>query len=478
MNTLPPGLRGYVAAQQQGQQRQMQELQGLGALMGIQGQMQDRQMKEKLLPLQMQEHEMKVAKMKQEQEMNAALGPLLSNPQISPDMLDALGTKLAIGGHPGAATVMNIADKRRKMLEQQTAVAGMRSTPGRTIMPDPQEAEQSADQGTPVVPPVTTQATPGATSFLHDSPYVGPAAKQLQSSIDNGAATNPEHIQKSIEFLLGKHTAQTQAKSTQDAINARQDKAQTNRIEIRNMFPPGAGQDHAKAPTQLTGDALDQAAGRYLLDGTLPPNLGRGAQGAANTSAILNKAASISRERGDSGEATRIGQLAAKANASALTDLSKRESQVAAFERTFVKNTELVEELSKKVDRSGVPLLNKWVNVGKRAVTGDPDLSAFDATVKGAVNEYTKIVSGSMGNVAMAEGEIKKIESLLNAAQTPAQVSEVIKYMKRETQNRMAGFKEQKAELMRNFTPGATSTSGAADAPRIKRYNPTTGKIE
>lgn len=204
----------------------------------------------------------------------------------------------------------------------------------------------------------------------------------------------------------------------------------------------------------LSPDALDQAAGRYMIDGTLPPNLGRGG---VNTGAILSRAAIMAKEKGLTGEAARIGNLANKANSSALNDLSKRESQIGAFERTFVKNTDLVEELSKKVDRTGVPIVNKWINMGKRAITGDPDISAFDATVKGAVNEYTKIVSGSMGNVAMAEGEIKKIEGLLNAAQTPAQISEVIKYMKKETQNRMAGFKEQKAELMGNFG-GNTAT--------------------
>ena len=39
---LPPGLRGYVAAEQQGQQQQLGQLQQVQALMGLQGQMQQR----------------------------------------------------------------------------------------------------------------------------------------------------------------------------------------------------------------------------------------------------------------------------------------------------------------------------------------------------------------------------------------------------------------------------------------------------
>lgn len=228
---------------------------------------------------------------------------------------------------------------------------------------------------------------------------------------------------------------------------------------ITHLTNPQSQKITVTTPQTVTGDALDMAAQRYLIDGTLPPSLGRGG---VNSGAILGRAAVLAKDKGLSSEAVRIENIANKANATALADLSKRESQVGAFEKTFVKNTALVEELSRKTDRTGVPLVNKWINAGKRALTGDPDLAAFDATIKGAVNEYTKIVSGSMGNVAMAEGEIKKIEGLLNAAQTPAQVTEVLNYMKKETQNRMAGFKDQKSELMGAFgarPPRTPSTS-------------------
>jgi hypothetical protein len=54
------------------------------------------------------------------------------------------------------------------------------------------------------------------------------------------------------------------------------------------------------------------------------------------------------------------------------------------------------------------------------------------------------------------------MEELLNAAQTPQDVMAVLNTMREETQNRMAGFKEQKSELtkaIRRPTKGNVTTA-------------------
>lgn len=207
------------------------------------------------------------------------------------------------------------------------------------------------------------------------------------------------------------------------------------------------------APT-LTVDAITSNANRFLVDGTLPAGISK-----ADRAAILNRAAAIAKEAGINPD--RVSQLENKANASALTQLTKTETMVGAFEKNFIKNVKIVENLNSKRDSTGVPLLQKWINVGKKAVTGDPDLAALNIAIKAVVNEYGKIVSGSMGNTAVAVSEIKRMEDLLNSAQNPADVVAVLNTMKAETQNRMAGFKEQRAELT-----GAMRSSTAA--PKAK----------
>lgn len=228
-----------------------------------------------------------------------------------------------------------------------------------------------------------------------------------------------------------------------------------------------------QAPT-LTKDALDMAADRFLTDGTLPPGISK-----ANRDAIMNRAAAVAKDKGINPD--RVAQLEVTANKQALGQLSKTETMVGAFEKNFIKNVKIVENLNSKRDSSGVPILQKWINAGKKAVSGDTDLASLNIAIKAVVNEYGKIVSGSMGNTAVAVSEIKRMEDLLNAAQTPQDVQAVLNTMKAETQNRMEGFKEQRAELtqsMRSSTaaptdkPAAPAVGTVKDGYKFKGGNP------
>lgn len=222
----------------------------------------------------------------------------------------------------------------------------------------------------------------------------------------------------------------------------------------------------------FTPEAIANAAARYNIDGTLPP-MGMGKAGSTGRSAILNKAAELASQSGLSSDDQRIQQIGNKANSAALSKIQQSQTMVGAFEKNFNRNADIALEFSQKVDRTGVPIVNKWINAGKRSVAGDPDLSAFDASVKAVSNEYAKIISGSMGNTAVAEGEIKKISDLLNAAQTPEQMKSVIQLMQRETQNRMKGFDEEKAALRNTMKSGAKPSSDdgfSVVAPNGKKY--------
>jgi hypothetical protein len=212
-------------------------------------------------------------------------------------------------------------------------------------------------------------------------------------------------------------------------------------------------QSQAGGESSFTDGAIANAAARYNIDGTLPP-MGMGKAGSLGRSAILNKAAELAASSGLTGDQQRIQQIGNKANTAALSKIQQQQTMIGAFEKNFNANADIALEYSAKVDRTGVPLANKWINAGKRSIAGDPDLAAYDQAIKSTANEYAKIVSGSMGNTAIAEGEIKKVESLLNSAQTPDQVNAVINLMKRETQNRMKGFDDEKASLRGSMTGG------------------------
>jgi len=296
---------------------------------------------------------------------------------------------------------------------------------------------------------------------------------------------NPEKVQAlHQQALTAKDRAELEHKSLTDQLAATKFEYQQKHdtavlAETRRGHDISAAKnaaDTAGTPQGFSPAAIENAAARYNIDGTLPP-MGMGKSGVVARAAILNRAAELA--SGDTGEEQRVRQLANKASSAALSKLQAQQTMVGAFERNFNKNADLVLEQSKKVDRTGMPIANKWIQAGKRAVSGDPELSAYDANIKATANEYAKIVSGSMGNAALAEGEIKKVESLLNAAQTPKQVEAVITMMKRETANRMKGFDEEKKALRGSM--GSKPTREQAGPPPGATHggkNPRTGEME
>ena len=288
----------------------------------------------------------------------------------------------------------------------------------------------------------------GMDKFIADQTQRRGQDVSSQTQLTTNAATNSAHIQ-----------AAGIAASTSRQNNA----ANINKdYAIAGLGPDGKASSDGGG--LLDPASIANAAARYNIDGTLPPNLGRGQQGPREIASILKEASAQAAARGDTPEAQRIAQLANKANASALGKLTTQQTMVGAFEKNFTKNADIALELSAKNSRTGMPIVNAWVNAGKRAVTGDADLAAFDVSVKATVNEYAKIVSGGSGGGATAQGEIGKIEGLLSSAQNTQQVTAVLNLMKRETANRMQAFEDQKSELSNSMSRNKPNPAPAPPA--------------
>lgn len=244
---------------------------------------------------------------------------------------------------------------------------------------------------------------------------------------------------------------------------------------MKVTLSPDQAADNARDKSQaaaMSHEALVNAATRYNIDGTLPP-LGMG--GSSARTAILNIAAELN--AGVDPTDQRLRQISATAGIGSLKALVKNEGAVGAFEKTFTKNVDLALSLNDQRNHSGIPVAQRWLNAGRKAISGDPELRQFDIAIKSVVNEYTKIISGSMGNTALAQSEIKRMEDKLNSAQTPEEVRAVFEFMKRETQNRMAGFKEQKADTLASISgkpnpDAATSAAPPAAAIEYLKNNP------
>lgn len=200
-------------------------------------------------------------------------------------------------------------------------------------------------------------------------------------------------------------------------------------------------------------DTVDYLARTYIKTGTMPP-MGMG--GTEARKAVYKRASEIANSTGTTPEELADTQAARKSLSSALTELEKRKANILAFSNTTEKNLAVAEELSGEVGRTGIPVVNRWINAGKRSLTGDPSLAKFDASIRTAVNEFAKVTSSATGGGVTSDQARKEVEDMLNAAQTPEQVKEVIGLLRREMENRRAGFDEEEKSLKASMAGSGT----------------------
>ena len=226
-----------------------------------------------------------------------------------------------------------------------------------------------------------------------------------------------------------------------------------------------AAPDKPVPETNFTPDAIEQAAGRYAIDGSLPPNLGRGVQGTVNTAAILNRAAQIAKEGGDAPEEARIRQIAGRASTQALGQLVKQKNLILAFEKNALLNADLVLDRSEKVDRMGSPAIDRWIMSGKKNIVGDSSVAELDAAMRTFVNEYARITTSVTGGGVTSDTARREIDELLKSAHTKEQVRNVVKLMKQEMENRRIGYEQQEESLKKSFAKPAAPTPSPSPTP-------------
>lgn len=208
----------------------------------------------------------------------------------------------------------------------------------------------------------------------------------------------------------------------------------------------------------MTPEGLDYAAEQYYRTGKMPP-LGNGS--AALKAQIVSAAAQKAKDEGNSAVAAVLNAQANAANSSALTQISKQQAMVGAFEKNAAKNADIAVIKSAAVDRTGVPAFNRWVNAGRKEVAGDPAIAEFNAANETFVNEYAKVMSGSMGNTPVSDAAREHAHEMLSTAMTHEQYVAVINLLKQEMGNRMSGFDEEIGGLrQRMMGTGAPSNDG------------------
>jgi hypothetical protein len=225
-----------------------------------------------------------------------------------------------------------------------------------------------------------------------------------------------------------------------------------------------SGKDAAGGGGDLSEDAKNAAAARYNIDGTLPP-MGMGKAGMSLRTEILNRAAKMAAGRDPTEQ--RVQQISNKADASALLQLRKQQTAGENFEKTALKNADLALSTSEKMDRTGVPVFNKWLQAGRRG-TGSVEAANFDAANNSFVEEYAKVMTGSTGGAAATDSARQRAHELLDTSMTPEQYRSNVDILKKEMANRVQSFREQAEETEgRIRDTGKKPDSGTSQAKTV-----------
>lgn len=115
---------------------------------------------------------------------------------------------------------------------------------------------------------------------------------------------------------------------------------------------------------------------------------------------------------------------------------------------TLDQQLNLAQQYSDKVNRSGSPLVNKYLLATKSGVFGDPDTAALHNIVTTASYELAKIISGSAASISgVTVNSAQDAANLLNSAMSKGQFNEVLGLMKKEAQFRLTAQQDTLTQL-------------------------------
>lgn len=198
-----------------------------------------------------------------------------------------------------------------------------------------------------------------------------------------------------------------------------------------------------KAPEQTEpAAALDADAERYRQTGTLPPNMGRGVQGAAMAASIRQRAVEKEIEAGgDPSKWPSKWQDYKTGQVSLNRFMSGTQGDTVRSFNVLVSHLYTLENAVGALKNGDIQLFNRIANAWA-AQTGDPAPTNFD-TVKNIVgDEVVKAVIGSRGG-ALALGDRQEIKKTIDKAESPAQLIGAISKYRELAGGQLRGLEQQ-----------------------------------
>jgi hypothetical protein len=211
----------------------------------------------------------------------------------------------------------------------------------------------------------------------------------------------------------------------------------------------------------LSPEAIEMMAREGLKDKGALANVGRGVQGARDLRAVLNRMAEVAANDGGPGMAQRRQEFRADANS--LNKMTSSYDAITAFEKNAVRNGDSLVQLGKKVDATGVPVIEKWIRAGRQA-TGDADVAEFHAQMMLYRAEAARILVNPNLTGQLTDSARHEVEEFLKGNASAPQIERVVNRLKTDFDNRKKTLEEQMDEARKRMTGGSPGVGAPGSA--------------
>ena len=163
--------------------------------------------------------------------------------------------------------------------------------------------------------------------------------------------------------------------------------------------------------------------------------LARGKEGQALIRAVKERIPSMAAERNMGPSDVAAAKASMAGSSKALAERQKWVASAQQFISNFTKQADLVDKYMKPGTGGSVPVFNRWIQAGRRAVAGDPDVTKLDVAIRGLAREHQRIVTGVTSNAQLHAAAQKTADELLNINMTADQMKASLEVMREEAQN-------------------------------------------
>lgn len=219
------------------------------------------------------------------------------------------------------------------------------------------------------------------------------------------------------------------------------------------------------AVIDIGADAVDAAAARYNIDGTLPP-MGIGKQGTAGRSKILNRAAELQKAAGVAPDDQRWAQLDAKARAGALTQVTKDLAAIRPYKEMLDKNADIAIDLAGKILKTNVALVNKPITWIAQNMTSSPDVAEFVAQNHFVTTEAARVLSNPRLVGQLTDTAVREMKSVIDGNAPLGSYVRVLQRIKSDGTNRTEAMEKERRGLLK-----ATKEDPAGAPGNVVDYN-------